>query len=283
MIGRNKFPAAFGALGALTLLLAGPPCGSASAAAPNQDLKACLTLAETQPEAALERARAWDAAGGGTPARLCQGLALFHRGDFAESGRILEALAMAVEREDGRGKAAILGRAGWAWLRAGDSGRAERLYSAALELQPGDADLLVDRAIARAEGERFWDALADLDAVLAKESGRADAWLYRAAAHKALGNTRQALADVAQALELRPGDPEALLLRGNLKLATGDAQGAREDWKLVLRLAPNGGPGRAARGNLDGLDRAEAEAGPKGGPAPQAEPQPQPQSPKAAQ
>lgn len=246
MILRNLFRT----LVTLPLLLAGP------ALAADTELQECLTLAETQPDAALERAAGWQAKGGGTPAKLCHALALFHRGDFAEAGRQLEDIATELGKSDPRAAASVLGRAGWAWLRAGDSARAERLYTAALEHQPGDADLLVDRAIARAEAERFWDAIDDLNAVLAKDPQRADAWLYRAAAHKALSNTRQALADVAQALELKPGDPEALLLRGNIKALAGDVKGARDDWKLVDRVAPESNPARVARSNLAGLERA---------------------------
>lgn len=245
MIRRNLFYP----LLTLSLLLARP-------AAADADLQDCLKLAEMQPDAAVERAAGWQAKGGGTPAKLCHALALFHRGDFAEAGRRLEEIATDLAQADPRAGASVLGRAGWAWLRAGDAARAERLYTAALEHQPGDADLLVDRAIARAEGERFWDAIDDLSTVIAKDPTRADAWLYRASAHKALSNTRQALADVAQALELKPGDPEALLLRGNVKALSGDAKGARDDWKLVARIAPDSAPARVARSNLAGLERA---------------------------
>ncbi|WP_448191679.1 tetratricopeptide repeat protein [Azospirillum sp. sgz301742] len=267
MIRRKHFPWAFSPFVALPLLLAGP----ALAAAPDsEELKACLTLAEAQPDAALERAKGWEDKGGGNPAKLCSALALFHRGDFAEAGRRLEDLATTLGHEDKRAGASLLGRAGWAWLRAGDNARAERLYSAALEYQPGDADLLVDRAIARAEGERFWDAIDDLNAVLAKDPKRADAWIYRAAAHKALSNNRQALADVAQALELKPGDPEALLLRGNLKALIGDGKGASDDWKLVVRVAPDSSPARVARSNLEGIERSGGA--PKSAPAPAPKP-----------
>jgi len=278
MIRRNLFPRPLRALTAVLALLAGPAFAADTAApapalalAHESELKACLALAEAKPDAALERATDWETKGGGHPAKLCHGLALFHRGDFAEAGRLLEELGAAVAPGDRRAGASILGRAGWAWLRAGDSTRAERLYGAALESQPGDADLLIDRAIARAEGERFWDAIDDLNAVLAKDPQRVDALLYRAAAHKALSNTRQALADVAQVLELKPGDPEALLLRGTLKALTGDGKGALDDWKLVVRIAPDSPPARVARTNLE---RA-------GEPIPAPKPEAQPKPPEA--
>lgn len=257
MIRRN----AFITLAALSLSMAAslslpvqaatPTSVSTAAPDPNRTLKECAAQAESNPDAAFEQALRWQEKDGGDLARLCQALALFHKGDFKAAGARLEELAPLLGKDDPKAAASILGRGGWAWLRAGDQVRAEKLYSAALEKQPGDVDLLIDRAFARAEGERFWDAIADLDAALAKDPKRADAYLYRAEAHKALSNHRQALADIDRALELKPGDPEAILLRGNVKALSGSVNGARDDWALVKRLAPDSEFGRAAAVNLD--------------------------------
>ncbi len=269
MTRRNAYllPAAL----ALALLAAGP---AAAAIDHDQPLKSCLALAERRPAEAMDSARAWQERGGGDLARLCEALALFHKGDFAAAGARLEELAPALGRDDPKAAASILGRAGWAWLRAGDHPRAERLYSQALERQPDDVDLRIDRAFARAEAERFWDALADLDAAIARDPGRADAYLYRAAAHKALANDRQAAADVDRTLELRPGDPEALLLRGNIKAQGGNLAGAREDWTLIRRLAPDSAVARSAGVNLERVARMEAPA--KGAPEAGRPPEPRP-------
>ncbi|CCD00281.1 FeoA family protein [Azospirillum baldaniorum] len=209
---------------ALALFSAGPAF-SAPAVDHNREFQACLTLAEKRPAEALESAQTWLNRGGGDHARLCQALALFHKGDFTTAGARLEELAPVLGKDDPKAGASILGRAGWAWLRAGDNVRAERAYSRALALQPDDVDLLIDRAIARAETERFWDAVADLDAALKKDPRRPEAYLYRAAAHKALANDRQAVADIDRALELRPGDPDALLLRATIKAQAGQSAG----------------------------------------------------------
>lgn len=217
----------------------------------NRKLKECAAQAESDPVAALDRALRWQDSGGGDYARLCQALARFHKGEFKAAGEQLETLAPLLGKDDPKAAAAILARGGWAWLRAGNQTKAETLYSAALAKQPGDVDLLIDRAFARAEAERFWDAVADLDAALAADPKRADAYLYRAAAHKALSNHRQALADIDRALELKPGDPETILLRGNVKALSGSVNAAREDWALVKRLAPDSAFARAATVNLD--------------------------------
>lgn len=229
---------------------AAPAAGASSALDRNRELQACAAKAEANPDGALADARRWQEQGGGDSAKLCGALALFHAGDFKAAGTQMEALVPTLGKDDPRAAASLLGRAGWAWLRAGDQGRAERLYSAALDKTPDDIDLLIDRAFARAEGERFWDAITDLDAALSRDPKRADAYLYRASAHKALSNYRQALADIDQALELKPGDPEAILLRGNVKALGGNLGAARDDWSLARRVAPDSEWGRAAADNL---------------------------------
>ncbi|MGQ9371662.1 hypothetical protein [Azospirillum sp. ST 5-10] len=240
----------------LPLLLLPP--ANAAAQEGNERLRSCLSLAETAPDAALERSQGWQEGGGGGLARLCQAMALFHKGSFRDAATRLEALVPELAGDDPAAAASLLGRAGWAWLRAGEADRAERAYGRALEQRPDDADLLIDRAIARAEAERYWDAVADLDAAIAKAPGRADAWLYRAAAHKALASYRLALDDVARALELRPGDPEAVLLRGNLKALSGNLAAARDDWTLVRRLT--GDDAEAARAAAVNLERTAPKA-----------------------
>ncbi|MBP2306064.1 hypothetical protein GBZ48_16505 [Azospirillum melinis] len=272
MTRRNPYLS--GAL-ALGLLAAAPaPLLAAQAASPgpsssvpasaldrNRELQACAAKAEANPDNALADAKRWQQQGGGDSAKLCEALALFHAGDFKAAGAQMEALVPTLGKDDPRAAASLLGRAGWAWLRAGDQGRAERLYSAALDKTPGDVDLLIDRAFARAEGERFWDAVADLDAALTRDPKRADAYLYRASAQKALSNYRQALADIDQALELKPGDPEAILLRGNVKALGGNLGAARDDWSLARRVAPDSEWGRAAAANLARTAEVAGDAG----------------------
>lgn len=264
MIRRNAYLALalsslLAAVPALTVPVqaAPPPATGVGTGDRNNDLASCADKAERRPEEGFQAALRWQETGGGDLARLCQALALFYKGDFAAAATALEVLAPVLGKDDPKAAASILGRGGWAWLRAGDQARAERLYSAALEKQPDDVDLLIDRAFARAEAERFWDAIADLDAALAKDPKRSDAYLYRATAHKALSNYRQALSDIDRVLELKPGDPEAILLRGNVKALAGSLAAARDDWSLVQKLAPDSDSGRAAAMNLDRMAKVE--------------------------
>lgn len=246
---------------ALLVSLAAPaeakPRKPASADPAGGDLAACLKVAEATPDAAVEKALVWQDRGGGDPARLCHAMALYHRGQFDAAGTRLEDLVGTMGKDDPKAAATLLSHAGWARLRAGQAERAERLYGEALTRQPDDVDLHIDRAFARADQEKYWDAVADLDWAIRKAPKRADAYVYRAGAYRHLGNLDAAQRDVAQALELKPNDSDALLLRGNLRALKGDAKGAREDWKQVMRLDPDTTNAHNAETNLARLQAQE--------------------------
>lgn len=244
---------------AATALLIAVAAHRPAAAETDFRLTACLERAKLDPPAARAAAEKWAAEEqGGDAAALCVAMAAFHDGAFADAADRLEKLASAQAPGQAPAQAAnaarLYAQAGWARLRAGAADAADRLYSLALEKAPQDVDLWIDRAFARAEAERFWDALADLDHAAKLAPDRAEPHIYRASAHKALGQPRQALADLERALELRPDDPQAVLLRGNVKAESGDLAGAEADWTLAQRLDKDGrGFGRSAAINLERL------------------------------
>lgn len=214
------------------------------------ELSACLELAAKVPDQAFESALAWEDKGGGDHARLCQALALFHRGQFEASATRLEALVPSLGAGDPEKTADLLAQAGWAWLRAGEAAKAGASYDRALALTPDDADLLVDRSFARADAGDWAGAAGDLDRVIALRPEMAEAWMYRAEARRELGRGAEARADLDRALDLDPDNPEALLMRGNLRAPAGDVAGAREDWARAARLDPDTTTARAAEDNL---------------------------------
>lgn len=228
---------------------------SAPSAAPVTDFASCQRLADQAPAQAVTAAKAWQDHGGGEAARLCRAEALFLHGDFAEAGGELEALAQAESGRTLAQTANLYDRAGLAWLRAGDAARADRLITAGLERLPGDGDLLIDRALARAGAGRYQDAIDDLSLVLKRTPRRADVYLYRAEAWQGLKQLDQALADADHALHLKPGDGEAQLLRGTLRAQSGDATGARLDWREVIQREPGSPSGRSAAAALARLDQ----------------------------
>jgi tetratricopeptide (TPR) repeat protein len=271
---RAAIPVAFPAALALAVLLAGP-AGAADRKHPAKpdthqpapdretvdharEATACLTLAERAPQAAFESALTWEDRGGGDMARLCQAMSLFHQGQFQAAATRLEDLVPTLGSNTAEGASSLLGRAGWAWLRAGNYDRAERAYGAALQRTPRDPEMLIDRAFARAEAGRYPEAVQDLDKAIELAPRRAEPYLYRAGAYRALGNQSKALEDVGQALALEPSNPEALLLRGNLRAANGNPDGARADWQLVTKVDPDTASARSAADNLKRLQAGQA-------------------------
>lgn len=247
------------ALAVLAILATGPAAAADRQAVEHaREAAACMQLAEKRPDAAFDSALTWEDRGGGDMARLCQAMALFHQGQFQAAATRLEDLGPTLGKDTPEGASSLLARAGWAWLRAGDTAKAERSYTQALTRSPRDPELMIDRAFARAEAQRYWEAIEDLNRAIDLAPRRAEAYLYRAGAYRALGNDSKALDDVGVALQLEPSNPEALLLRGNLRAVTGNAEGAKADWGMVMRIDPDTTSARAAEDNLKRLRDGQA-------------------------
>lgn len=247
--------AALAALIALSL----PAAASAQDGPLFANRTACLDRAEELPDFAFEEAKLWERQGGGVDARLCQALAQLLRGDWEKAAPALEASAAELTRDSVATRANLWSRAAIAWTNAHKADRADAAYGKALELTPRDPQLLMDRAIARAGAERYWEVIADLNLAIDLAPKMAEAWLLRAQAHHVLALDAKALADVEEALRLSPQSGEALLLRANLRAAKSDMIHAKQDWEAVRRVAPGSAAAGTALQNLNALDRAQTE------------------------
>ena len=216
--------------------------------------QACMDLAETAPDEALEAAQTWVDLGGSDPARHCAAVALMRLGHYEAAGEELETLAGSLEAAYAHLQIPMLIQAAQAWLAAGNVDRAYALQSTALAREPNNIELLVDRAFTADRVGNYQAAIADLDRALSHAPNRADILIYRASAHRLLDQPEAAMADVEAALKLDPRNPEGLLERGNLKRLAGDDAGAREDWLEVTRLAPETPAAADAQDNLAKLD-----------------------------
>lgn len=214
----------------------------------------CLAETRKAPEAAYERAQAWQFEGGGDPARHCAAVALIGLDRPAEAARRLERLAKRAAPEDPRLGAAILAQAGQAWLLAEDLERAYAVQTTALDLDPVNVELLIDRSVTLAGAANHAEALADLDQAARLAPGRPEVLILRASALRLNGRAEDARAEVDKALLLAPENPEGLLERGILRHLTGDAPGARDDWLKALAADPEGPAADAARANLEALE-----------------------------
>jgi tetratricopeptide (TPR) repeat protein len=243
---------------------AAPPQGTAprSAAGEQATYEHCLSLAESDPGAARDLAEHWQGRGGAHPADHCYAVALVGLKQYKEGATRLETLAQAMVHAPNSLRAEVLDQAAQAWLLSGDAPRAYSAETAALNLLPNDADLLVDRAEA-AGSEGWYDkAVADLDRVLSSDPNRVDALIYRASANRQLGKLDLALTDIDRAVMVAPNSVSALLERGDILRLKGDVDGARKDWVRVSELAPGSAADAAAKTNIERLELKEDPAAP---------------------
>jgi tetratricopeptide (TPR) repeat protein len=210
----------------------------------------CVSEAETDPQAALARAKQWVKNGGGFDAEHCAAMALFDMKHYAESAQSFESLARRLPNAASAERARIYDQAGQAWLVDNKPLSAKTDFDAALRLTPNDPDLLIDRAEALAAATQYWNAIDDLNRASDLAPNKAEIYAYRAAAYRALDVPALARQDIEQNLKLAPNNPVGLLERGNILRIQGDVAGARRDWFNVTKTAPGSALAEAAAQNL---------------------------------
>lgn len=242
------------------LLLLSVTLAATPAAAQFAGRDQCLAKAEAAPDFALPTIALWEKRGGGVDARLCRAFALLFQVSWADAGAAFEAVIPALSAESPDVLANLWARAGLAWQEAEEPAKAEAAFGQAIRLAPQDIAYRLDRATVRAGQERFWDAIADLDAAIAADPKSVDAHLLRAEARRELALSGDAMADVATALRLAPDNPDALLLQGNLLAERRDYAGAKAAWSRARQTGGDAAAGRAAAANLEALASFEQES-----------------------
>lgn len=241
----------------ITALLLGGAAHVVPAAAqeidPALEYQECLTAAQDRPEQGFERALGWAGLGGGAAADHCAAVALIGLGQYEEAARRLEKLADEVEKT-AEFKASLLGQAGQALLLADKAEAADRLLTAAIELNPADATLWVDRAQAVAARGGFGNAIRDLDQAHVLDPRDADTLVFRASAFRQLGRLDDAENDLNAALLRNPNHVEGLLERGILARLHNDTAAARRNWLRVIDIDPDSPAARMAQSNLEKMD-----------------------------
>lgn len=219
----------------------------------------CLNLAQQDPESALKMAEEWVSLGGGNPARHCAAIALLGLLRYEEAAIRLQTLVDLLTDAPVDRRAAAREQAAQAWLLAGQTDRAESNLTAALALRPGNVELLISRAIARASAADYWNAIDDLNAALATEPERLDALVLRATAYRYLESLDLARQDAERAVALDPMDPDARLERSLILWRLGEQESAIDDWRRILDIAPDSGAAMVARENMKRLSAPAAE------------------------
>ena len=235
---------------------------SAIGAGPGQPAQAderrytdCMTQARDKPQQGMKTAEAWQQQKGGAPAMHCLAVALMGLKRYDDAAMRLESLADLVPSQRPDLRAQALGQASQAWIAAGKSDRALPALNRALELRPGEVDLLFDRAVLHETAGRFAEATADLTEILKLAPDRDDVLLLRATTQRRQNRLDLARVDIDRALVLNANNADALLERGIIRLDQGDPGGAKDDWQRVQTIAPKSAAAKAAAANLARINR----------------------------
>lgn len=217
---------------------------------------ACAALIKTDPARAAEQAEAWRTGGGGTPARLCLGLAYVAQERFGPAAVAFEQAAREADiLADPRG-AALWVQAGNAALADGDPAKARGFLDHALATsvlsgpQRGEAHL--DRARAQVAVDNLAAARADLDAALALVPRDPMAWLLSATLARRQGAGPRAAKDIAEAARLAPDEAPIAYEEGNIAMLNGQPDAAKAAWARAAKLDGESPAGRAAAMALAG-------------------------------
>ena len=217
----------------------------------------CLTMARETPERGFEFSGMWLGLGGADPARHCQAVALIGLSEFGEAATRLEKLAE-TSREGTIVRAGLLAQAGQAWLLEGELERAYAAQTTALGLLPlmdrRRIAILTDRAETLAAAQNYWEALDDLNDVIAADSENTDALAFRASAYRYVDALELAIEDANRALRADSENVSALLERGILHQLNNEKAAARQDWLRAIQLAPDSPAAATARANIERLD-----------------------------
>jgi tetratricopeptide (TPR) repeat protein len=237
--------------------------GAPRSSDPTNEHDQCVADAETDPQAALARAKQWSNSGGGFEADHCAAMALFDMKHYTEAARLFEKLASGLASVGIVEQAHVYDQAGQAWLVANQARAAKADFDAALRLTPNDPDLLIDRAEALAGAQEYWSAIDDLNRASELAPKKAEIYVYRAAAYRAVDALPLARQDIDHNLKLAPDNPVGLLERGNIRRLQGDVAGARRDWISVTKVAPGSSEAASANENLARLGKIREQAFPR--------------------
>ncbi|WP_022727813.1 tetratricopeptide repeat protein [Fodinicurvata sediminis] len=211
----------------------------------------CMDLARHEPEKGLAAARLWQDESDAEPAaEHCAAEALIGLERYDEAARQLQQLSEHVP--DSR-KGQLFADEGWAWMMAEQPERAYDAQTEALSHQPDNVELYIDRSIALADMERYWESVDDLSRAHDLAPDRVDVLTLRASAYRRVDAPQLALDDVLRARELAPGDPGLKIQEGIMRVELGQATRAASLWQDVINSQPGTRAARIAEENLEQL------------------------------
>lgn len=220
----------------------------------------CAALAEKNPSAAIDEARAWGIAGGGMAARQCLGIAQSALEQWPAAAATFEGAAKDAQIAMDPMAVILWMQAGNAALAGDEPARARIAFDRALAL-PGLSDEMkgevhLDRARAGVAVNDLPGAKADLAEATRLVPRDALGWLLSANLARRMKDIPLAFSAIRQAAALSPDDPAVSYEAGNVAAAAGNMDDAKAAWTRAAQMAPNSSAGQAAALALKGGDRA---------------------------
>ena len=205
--------------------------------------EACRAQAQQDPAAAEQEAARWRVAGGGYPARQCEGIALANEQRWPSAAAAFEEAARGAEVTRDIRTASYWSQAGNAWLAAGEPVRARAALDAALAAGTLDGlargEVRLDRARIAVASADLAGARADIDLALKDAGADPLAWLLSATLARRMGDLGRAQKDIVEALKRSPDDASVHLERGNIAAARGDKAEAQAGWREAMQVQPD--------------------------------------------
>ncbi|MBN1827814.1 MAG: tetratricopeptide repeat protein [Deltaproteobacteria bacterium] len=130
---------------------------------------------------------------------------------------------------DSKTTAAIYGWRGLAWAGKGSYDKALEDLSQAIEKNPADGTLWLNRGSALRKKKDYGKAIEDYTAALARNPDSYAAHLYRGISWQELKNLENALKDLSRSIEIDPQRPAAYYQRALLFIEQGDGAKALKD------------------------------------------------------
>ncbi len=124
------------------------------------------------------------------------------------------------------------------YLQQGDAQNAITTYRKALEVLPGDPQVLVDLATVYASSRDYATAIELYRSALASDPQQSHAWVNLGATLEALGRGQEAVAAYRSAVQANPGDALAHFNLGNLYLGVLNFREAIDEYRLAVFYDP---------------------------------------------
>ncbi|MEL6828851.1 MAG: hypothetical protein AAFO63_01815 [Pseudomonadota bacterium] len=182
-------------------------------------LNTCIEKVETVPEEAYEDSLAWLSNGNRPKARYCNAISLIALERTEEGAARLEALANAPDPISLENRALYMTQAGNAWLSSNYPEAAVTAFSAALNIQPNNADIYIDRGAARLALEDWMLGIDDLSQAISLAPTKTEAFYLRSSAFLETEDYAAAQADLDVLLAREPENLDYLVLRGDIREA----------------------------------------------------------------